>query len=110
MVTGGFKTRAQAVEAVWNGTADLIGLARSLILDPNLPHRWQKEAFAQQADIQFPRFASPPEGGITAWYTMRLTELGEDREGKHSDLQTAVAAYDKRDAERVDRWRARFSD
>ncbi len=108
MVTGGFKTRAQAIEAIASGKADVVGLARSLVLDPHLPRRWQPASFAQQGDITFPHFDAPPEGGITAWYTMRLTALGEDREGHNIDLPTAITAYDTRDTERAGRWRAHF--
>ncbi|WP_187431199.1 NADPH dehydrogenase [Roseobacter fucihabitans] len=109
MVTGGFKTRAQAIEAVVSGKADVVGLARSLVLDPDLPRRWQPAGFAQQGDITLPRFDAPPEGGITAWYTMRLTALGEDHEGYNIDLPAAVTAYNDRDAERTGRWRVRFN-
>lgn len=109
MVTGGFKTRAQATEAIASGKADVVGLARSFVLAPDLAHRWQDANFAQHGDITFPRFEAPPEGGITAWYTMRLTELGEDREGQDADLPSAVNAYTDRDAERARRWRAHFN-
>ncbi len=108
MVTGGFKTRAQAIEAVTTGGADVIGLARGLVIDPNLPKRWHDGAFSQQGDVTFPRFANPPEGGITAWYTMRLTAIGEDREKADLGLPEAVAAYEARDAKRSALWRARF--
>lgn len=106
MVTGGFKTRAAAISALAEGAADVVGLARALVLDPALPRRWSGGA---DVDVAFPRFAKPPEGGVTAWYTMRITELGEDREGAHGALEDAVAAYEKRDAERALRWRRRFA-
>lgn len=106
MVTGGFKTRAQAVDALASGAVDLVGLARSLALHPALPRLWRDDA---AADIVFPRFADPPEGGITAWYTMRLTELGKDREGEAETAPIeAVEAYERRDEERVETWRRRF--
>lgn len=108
MVTGGFKTREQAIEAVTTGDADVIGLARSLVIDPNLPKRWQDDAFSKQGDVAFPRFANPPEGGITAWYTMRLTAIGEDREETDLDLSEAVAAYEARDVKRATQWCERF--
>lgn len=105
MLTGGFKTRAQATEAIAQGDADIVGLARAMILDPALPRRWH----ANQGDVVFPRFSAPPEGGITAWYSMRLTEIGEDREtGDAPALADAVAAYEARDAARVALWNGRF--
>jgi len=59
MVTGGFKRRAEAVEAVTSGAADMVGLARALVLDPDLPTRWRTAA---GGDPAFPRFAAPPRG------------------------------------------------
>ena len=75
----------------------------NLVLDGRSDHGASREP----VDIELPRFVDPPEGGITAWYTMRLTELGEDREGAHGDLEEAIAAYETRDAERAARWRWR---
>ncbi|GFE66761.1 NADH:flavin oxidoreductase/NADH oxidase family protein [Litoreibacter roseus] len=106
MVTGGFKTRAAAIDAVTGGGADVVGLARVLVLDPDLPERWRGGG---DFDPIFPRFPDPPEGGITAWYTMQLTALGEDREGPECDLSVAIAAYETRDTDRVTRWNERFS-
>lgn len=106
MVTGGFKTLAQASEAVSDGSADVVGLARSLALHPDLPRGWQD---GTQGDPVFPRFEAPPEGGITAWYTMRLTEIGEDREtAAVPDLERAIEAYEARDAERTAIWNGHF--
>ena len=106
MVTGGFKTLQQAVDAVSGGAADIVGLARALVLAPSLPRGWQTGAVG---DPTFPRFASPPEGGITAWYTMRLTALAEDRETVDAlDLRAAVKAYDDRDNDRIAKWKSQF--
>ena len=106
MVTGGFKTLQQAKDAVAGGHADVVGLARALALDPSLPHNWQKNRMAEPT---FPRFTDPPEGGITAWYTMRLTALGEDREPSgEAGLETAIRAYENRDRQRIAAWNARF--
>jgi len=106
MLTGGFKTRQQAVEAVTEGSVDMIGLARALVLDPKLPAEWQT---ATAPDPVFPRFVSPPEGGITAWYTMRLTKIGEDRETSGPpDLDAAVRDYEARDTNRIAAWKSRF--
>ncbi|MEM6465577.1 MAG: NADH:flavin oxidoreductase/NADH oxidase family protein [Pseudomonadota bacterium] len=105
MLTGGFKTHQQALDALSAGI-DVIGLARALVLDPRLPNGWlngEKKAPA------FPRFQDPPEGGVTAWYTMRLTELAERRDLSGPECLTeAIQAYEKRDAARVALWNARF--
>ncbi|AKI00843.1 NADH:flavin oxidoreductase [Hoeflea sp. IMCC20628] len=107
MVTGGFKTLQQATDAVSEGIADVIGLARALALDPALPDNWQA---GKSGDPAFPRFTTSPEGGITAWYSMRLTELGEDREtAEIPELEKAIREYDLRDNKRAALWNARFS-
>ncbi len=106
MVTGGFKNKDQAESAITGGAADLVGLARALALYPDLPNRWLAEQTSHPA---FPRFSSPPVGGITAWYTMRLTELGHDYETDECpDLESAVSIYIDRDNDRVATWNDRF--
>ncbi len=90
MLTGGFKTRAQADEAVASGAVDVVGLARALALEPALPDLWRKGRMPAPA---FARFANPPEGGVTAWCTMRLAALAEGREGPDpDDLEHAIGA------------------
>lgn len=106
MVTGGFKTMTQAVDAVANRGVDIVGLARAMALDPDLPNNW-KAGSATAPD--FPRFQSPPEGGVTAWFTMRLTELGEDREPSDaSRLNAAIRDYEDRDRRRAAIWNEHF--
>jgi len=106
MVTGGFKTRQEAADAVSSGAADVVGLARTLVLDPALPAKWLSPA---GGDPEFPRFPPPPPGGITAWFTMRLTALGEDAESTYAaTVEEAVASYDSRDDARVAVWKQAF--
>ncbi|WP_172299632.1 oxidoreductase [Pseudoruegeria sp. HB172150] len=105
MVTGGFKTRQQAVGAIASGAADMIGLARALCLDTRLPNRWLSEG----GDPDFPRFSATVAGGVTAWYTMRLAAMAEDRgEDFAMDLQEALESYEARDATRIRLWKERF--
>ena len=107
MVTGGFRTRAQAEDAVRDGSADAVSIARAMALNPNLANIWLSE---KGGDPTFPVFDAPPPGGITAWYSMLLTALGEDREDQFNlSLEDALSAYEARDADRCDRWRARFA-
>tara|TARA_R110002110_G_scaffold15005_3_gene68475 strand:- start:1127 stop:2335 length:1209 start_codon:yes stop_codon:yes gene_type:complete len=102
MLTGGFKTRAQAEDAVASGAVDVVGLARALVLEPELPKLWMLD---QKPEPVFPRFSDAPEGGITAWYTMRLTEIGTDKEmPDYSDLRQAIRDYETRDKTRTEVW------
>jgi len=107
MLTGGFKRRDQAVDAVVSGAADMVGVARAMVLNPRLAEEWLTE---QGGDPEFPKFDSSPPGGITAWYTMRLTALAEDQEDAFRlDLATAIRIYEERDAQRCIKWREKFS-
>jgi len=106
MVTGGFKTKQQAIDAISAGGVDLIGIARALVLDPALPKSWHR---SQPVDPVFPRFTSRPEGGVTAWYTMRITELGGDKAmDGNLDLESVLNEYNERDEVRAQRWREYF--
>ena len=106
MLTGGIKKREQAIEAINSGAVDVVGLARAMVLNPQLADTWLK---ADGDDPKFPRFESNPPGGITAWYTMRLTALGEDCEHAFDlDLHTAIEQYEKRDAQRCITWQNQF--
>ncbi|WP_298963814.1 NADH:flavin oxidoreductase/NADH oxidase family protein [uncultured Roseibium sp.] len=106
ILTGGFETRDQAQQALQDGSADAISLARAMVLNPSLANAWLSDAGGVP---EFPMFDKPPRGGITAWYSMLLTALGEDRED-HFDQSPAeaLATYDARDAERCAIWLSRF--
>lgn len=68
------ETLQQATDALVRGV-DMVGLVRALVLDPALPNTWRSGV---AGDPVFPKFRDPPTGGIAAWYTMRLTEIGEN--------------------------------
>ncbi len=107
MVTGGFKKREQAVDALSSGVVDMVGLGRAMALNPRLADTWLSEG---GGDPDFPKFESAPPGGVTAWYTMRLKALGEDRESAFKlDLPSAIRIYEERDAQRCIKWRKKFS-
>jgi hypothetical protein len=106
MATGGFKRRREVEDAIRSGVIDAVGLARALILDPSLPKTWMGGG----KNPTFPRFKPAPPGGITAWYTMRLTDLGEEREGhEERDVSAALREYEARDARKATRWTDSFS-
>lgn len=106
VVTGGFKSRDQALNVLASGVADSLGLARSLVLNPELANDWLS---GTGADPVFPRFEAPPEGGITAWYTMLLTAIGNDSDSDFSlDLWPAIRLYEERDKARCAKWLCKF--
>jgi 2,4-dienoyl-CoA reductase-like NADH-dependent reductase (Old Yellow Enzyme family) len=107
MLTGGFKRRDQAIDALASGAADMVGLARAMVLDPQIATTWRSEG---GGDPEFPRFESVIPGGVTAWYTMRLAALGEDRENDFElSLPSAIQEYEARDAQRCIKWLKKFS-
>jgi 2,4-dienoyl-CoA reductase-like NADH-dependent reductase (Old Yellow Enzyme family) len=107
MLTGGFQTRDQSANAVASGAADLVGLGRAMVLNPRLAADWMTD---EGGGPEFPVFNSPPRGGVTAWYTMRLTALGEDREDAFTlDPATALRDYEERDANKSITWRKEFA-
>lgn len=107
MATGGFKKREHAVDAVASNAVDMVGLARAMVLNPKLARVWLTE---EGGDPEFPSFDCNPPGGVTAWYTMRLTALAEDQEDNFGlDLPAAIRAYEDRDAQRCIKWREKFS-
>jgi 2,4-dienoyl-CoA reductase-like NADH-dependent reductase (Old Yellow Enzyme family) len=107
MLTGGFTTRGQAEVAVTSGAVDVVGLARALVLEPSLPELWEAN---RKPEPVFPRFLDVPEGGITAWYTMRLTEIGADKETPaFGDLGQAIRDYESRDKARTEVWLRHFA-
>lgn len=106
MVTGGFKTRHEATQAISLGAADLVGLARTMALDPDTPAKWLRP---NGGDPRFPRFLSPPPGGITAWFTMRLTSLANHETATFDPTPSqAIDAFESRDAARTATWRQTF--
>ena len=106
MVTGGFKNYTQAIDAINQRNIDIVGLGRAFALLPSLPNKWQKPS---PVNPEFPRFSNPPEGAITAWYTMRLTEIANGGDQFiEPNLESAIKAYEERDAKRCLIWNKYF--
>ncbi len=107
MATGGFRKRDQAIDAIESGAVDMVSLARAMVLNPRLAKTWLNKG---GDDPEFPTFNSPPYGGLTAWYSMRITALGEDRENEFTlDPHSAIKTYEKRDAQRCIKWLEKYS-
>ena len=108
MLTGGFKRRDQAIDAITSEAVDVVGLARAMALNTDLASTWLSNS---GGDPEFPKFDTNPPGGITAWYTMLLSALAEDREDTFNmDLPTAIREYETRDAQRCIQWQKRFDE
>ncbi|WP_432472474.1 NADH:flavin oxidoreductase/NADH oxidase family protein [Amphritea sp. HPY] len=107
MATGGVKTREEALNLLASGAVDMVGLARAMVLNPELAKTWLSEA---GGDPYFPKFMTSPPGGVTAWYTMLLTALGNDSESSFRlDLHSAIRIYEERDGNRCAKWKKKFS-
>lgn len=107
MVTGGFKSLTQAENAIADGSADVIGLARALVVEPELPSYWLT---GTRGEPQFPRFKNPPEGGVTAWYTMQITQNAKGEAAlSPDDLEKAIVEYESRDDARRRIWNSKLS-
>ena len=106
ITTGGFKTRAEAVNALSNESADIVGIARAMVLNPLLANDWMS---SKENNPDFPVFQSPPSGGVTAWYTMLLTALAYDNEANFDlSLLSAIQQYEERDKHRCIQWKNTF--
>ncbi|MGI9578467.1 MAG: oxidoreductase [Microthrixaceae bacterium] len=104
MITGGVKTRSHAVDLRENGV-DLVGLARTMVLNPNLANDWLGNGGAPT----FPVFASAPPGGVTAWYTMRLTAIADGQDSSYAlSPESALHQVESRDGRRASAWSTRF--
>jgi len=107
MVTGGFKTCVQALESLGTGAVDFVGLARVLVINPNIANDWLT---GTNNEPDFPKFKAPPSGGITAWYTMLLSAIGSDNDGDFNiELSSAIHHYESRDYARCAQWMEKFS-
>ncbi len=106
MVTGGVKSLSDASALLQDKSTDLVGLARAIVLIPNLANDWLAGI---NPTLSFPRFDSPPAEGITAWYTMRINAIALDKEHQPAlTLETALEQYLKRDEMKCLKWRKHF--
>ncbi|WP_367278016.1 oxidoreductase [uncultured Roseobacter sp.] len=107
MLTGGVKTFAQADELIRAGHADVIGLARALVLEPDLPHQWQR---GENLSPAFPRLTSTETGAVTAWYTVRIAALAERQKAEVAmEASEALSRIKAQDAAKVARWTDHFT-
>lgn len=74
MVTGGFRTRAGMAAALADDALDVIGLARPLCVEPDLPRRLLTKT--ADAVALYERMIDPPRAGL-AWFCLQLFRLAD---------------------------------
>jgi 2,4-dienoyl-CoA reductase-like NADH-dependent reductase (Old Yellow Enzyme family) len=77
LLTGGMRTRAAMAAAIAEGSADLVGLARPLLIDPELPAKLIRgEAAEAPRRSGWGPFAGLAPAAEMAWYSAQLWRLG----------------------------------
>ncbi len=88
MVTGGFRSRAGMNNAIHSGAVDLVGLARALALEPDLPTRLLggQDPLHQVRPISTGIKMIDGSGLMeTAWYSRQLRRIGDGREPRPNE-------------------------
>jgi 2,4-dienoyl-CoA reductase-like NADH-dependent reductase (Old Yellow Enzyme family) len=95
MLTGGLRSRRGMESALESGAADVVGLARPLAFEPDLP-RQLMDGSRNRADPLDDVFRSGlPRGAETAWYAAQLLRLAHDTEPERSlDPVAALRWYE----------------
>jgi len=95
-VTGGFRTREGVDAALASGALDVAGLARSLVLDPELPNRWLAgESVNSQVKPLRTGISLVDKAGLmeVAWYARQLHRLGKGLEPRpNENLRLALVS------------------
>lgn len=82
MVTGGFRSRAVMEEALASGALDVIGLARPLALEPELPRKLlegQERSAAVPMRLRGRTLAALGEAGYYGWQIERMAAGGDPK-------------------------------
>ena len=80
MVTGGFRSGGAMTEAVQGGSVDVVGLARPLAVEPDLPARILADPSVAAAPIELPSLHSKVDGMVQgAWYGLQLRRMGRGK-------------------------------
>ncbi len=122
MVTGGFRSRAAMDAALASGAASLIGLARPLITEPDLPQRLLElratEAVRWENKLRIGGgWLSPTSPikliklmngfGVQGWYYEQIKRLGDGLEPNFKlGILAALGAYQRGQARLSAAWRA----
>ncbi len=97
MVTGGFRSRQAMDDALASGDLDVIGIARPMCVETDLPARLldgrTEEGGRYEAGIE------PARAGL-AWFCLQLLRIGDGKEpDTDMDGATAIALYKASEAE-----------
>lgn len=93
MLTGGLRSIMGMESALGAGTADVVGLARPLAFEPDLPGRLL-QGTAERADPLDDVFRDGlPKGAETAWYAAQLLRLAHDAAPERSIDPVAALRY-----------------
>ncbi len=108
LVTGGFRSARAMEEAVTSGACDLVGLARPLAIDPELPRRLLADTGAR---AELPRLRIPRALAAladAAFYAAQLARLGDGLDPSAAiSTPWAMARYVVGDILRASRWKRR---
>ena len=81
MVTGGFRSASAMNDAVASGAADVIGLGRPMIMEPDLPRELLNGApGAQRVEVKKIRIKHLEGMGEVLWYGVQLRRLGHGKD------------------------------
>jgi len=113
MATGGFRRRDSMIAGLNDGTCDLVGLARPLCVDPEIPQKLISGTASETSTFEYTMKLSDHERvgldaeeiqvatvlGQQAFFFMTLFDMGEGKDpGLDRSLPTAQGEFSKREA------------
>ncbi len=103
MLTGGFRTLAAMEDAVASGAVDVVGLARPLAVEPELPARLLRGQADRAVEVELHTGARHLDSVITgAWYQVQLERMARGLNADPGVTRARALAWYLRDA-----WRGR---
>jgi 2,4-dienoyl-CoA reductase-like NADH-dependent reductase (Old Yellow Enzyme family) len=95
MVTGGFRTRAAMVEALEKQEADVVGLGRPFIADPESPRRLLTGQIDKllEPDIAMPANVALSPLAVLRWNSLQIERLADGLDPDSLTGDAALAAF-----------------
>jgi len=110
LVTGGFRTGTGMADAITTGATDLVGLARPLALEPELPAALLRDAAGTQSAFQLKAIGIKKLDSIAdLWWTQHQIHLlgaGKDPDPRYGPRRAVLAALRRDGANIMRRKRA----